>query len=193
MNSYLSIAHRSEGIYKEKGSKFIAIAFPVANEEEVKEALKQVRIEHPSARHHCYAYKINPEQTQIRANDDGEPSSTAGKPILGQIESFGLINVLICVVRYFGGTLLGASGLIRAYRNGAKDALENAEIVSRNVNKTLQVNVKYELLGEWMKIIKDQNWNYTKLEIGENCRFDVEIPLNDLLLFKNKEEELSSK
>lgn len=189
--SYKTISSKSEGVYKEKGSKFLAFAFQVTNEEEIKEALKQLRIEHPSARHHCYAWKINPENTQTRANDDGEPSSTAGKPILGQIESFGLTNVLICVIRYFGGTLLGASGLIKAYRNAAKDALEQADVIEKYVYRTRLVEVKYEFLGEWMKVIKEQGWSYEHLSIGEICKLKLEIPLNEMEIFIRAESEIN--
>lgn len=189
--TYKTISLKSEGVYKEKGSKFLAFAFQVTNEEEVKEALRQLRIEHPSARHHCYAWKINPENIQTRANDDGEPSSTAGKPILGQIESFGLTNVLICVIRYFGGTLLGASGLIKAYRNAAKNALEQADVIEKYVYRTRLVEVRYELLGEWMKVIKEQDWSYEHLSIGEICKLKLEIPLNEMEIFIRAESEIN--
>ena len=134
-DTYKTIEKPSEGLFKDKGSKFISFAFPVDNEEEIKEIVQSIKKEHHSARHHCYAWRLGADQLLFRANDDGEPSSTAGKPILGQIQSFDLTNILIVVVRYFGGTLLGVSGLINAYRNAALDAINQAEIVEKLVEK----------------------------------------------------------
>jgi uncharacterized YigZ family protein len=130
-DSYKTIKKESQGYFKDKGSKFLAFAFPVKSEEEIKEILTRLRKEHHSARHHCYAWRLGSEEITFRANDDGEPSSTAGKPILGQLLSFEVTNILIIVVRYFGGTLLGVSGLINAYKNAAADSLNNAEIIEK--------------------------------------------------------------
>jgi uncharacterized YigZ family protein len=127
-NSYFTIKEASQGVFKDRGSKFLACAFTVIAENEIKEHLSALRKEHPSARHHCYAWRLGAGKEAWRANDDGEPSGTAGKPILGQIQSYDLTNVLIVVVRYFGGTLLGASGLINAYKSAAADAIKNAVI-----------------------------------------------------------------
>jgi uncharacterized YigZ family protein len=129
---YQTIGKESQGFFKDKGSKFYSFAYSVRNEDEVKEILARLRKEHHSARHHCYAWRLGTEEITFRANDDGEPSSTGGKPILGQLQSFNVTNTLIVVVRYFGGTLLGVSGLINAYRNAAADALKNAEIKQKN-------------------------------------------------------------
>ncbi|MDP2112754.1 MAG: YigZ family protein, partial [Bacteroidota bacterium] len=128
-DTYKTIEKPSEGLFKDKGSKFISFAFPVNSEDEIKDIVQSIKKEHHSARHHCYAWRLGADHLHFRANDDGEPSSTAGKPILGQIQSFDLTNILIVVVRYFGGTLLGVSGLINAYRSAALDAINQAEIV----------------------------------------------------------------
>ena len=130
-DNYLSIEKRSEGIYKDRGSKFLAFAFPVYQEDEIKDILAELRKEYHDARHHCYAYRLGASKEIYRVNDDGEPSSSAGKPIFGQIQSNDLSNILIVVVRYFGGTLLGVGGLINAYRSAAADALINASIIER--------------------------------------------------------------
>ena len=128
-DTYLTIKAFSQGLYKEKGSRFIAIAYPVSTQEEIKSILENIRKEHHSARHHCFAWMLGQNRDTFRVNDDGEPSGSAGKPILGQINSFSLTNILIVVVRYFGGKLLGVSGLINAYRSAAESALINAEII----------------------------------------------------------------
>ena len=130
---YKTIKSTSEGIYKEKGSRFVSIAIPLSEVESLKTIIDNIRKEHREARHHCYAYMIGHERTIWRVNDDGEPSGTAGRPIMGQINSYGLTNLIIVVSRYFGGTLLGVSGLINAYRKAAASALQNAEILERTL------------------------------------------------------------
>jgi len=155
-DTYKTISQSSEGIYKEKGSKFISLAYPVTSEDQIREIVQFLKKEHHSARHHCYAWRLGHEKTHFSANDDGEPSSTAGKPILGQIQSFDLTNILIVVVRYFGGTLLGVSGLINAYRNAALDAINQAEIVELLVEQQLLIEFGYESMNEVMKIFKDE-------------------------------------
>ncbi|HOI47993.1 MAG TPA: YigZ family protein, partial [Prolixibacteraceae bacterium] len=130
-DTYKTVSAPSEGLFKDKGSRFISYLYPVTTEEEIKEIIQQVKKAHHSARHHCYAWRLGRENIRFRANDDGEPSSTAGKPILGQLTSFELTNVLLVVVRYFGGTLLGTSGLINAYREAASEAIRNALVETR--------------------------------------------------------------
>lgn len=151
---YFTIPSRGEGIFRDRGSRFIGLAFPVLDEEDVKQALELIRKEHPTARHHCYAYRINPINERWRANDDGEPSSSAGKPILNQLKSMQLLNVLVIVVRYFGGTLLGVPGLIHAYREAAKLALEDTGIVEKQIVQRIQIRCSYTESGELMKWIK---------------------------------------
>jgi uncharacterized YigZ family protein len=167
---YQTIEKESQGYFKDKGSKFHAFAFPVKNEDEVKEILARLRKEHHSARHHCYAWRLGTENTIFRANDDGEPSSTAGKPILGQLQSFNVTNILIVVVRYFGGTLLGVSGLINAYRNAAADALKNAEIKQKIIEKTVILDFTYAELADVMNIVKQENLTIVKTQFEEKCQ-----------------------
>ena len=167
---YQTIEKECQGYFKDKGSKFYAFAFPVNNEDEVKEILALLRKEHYSARHHCYAWRIGTENIIFRANDDGEPSSTAGKPILGQLQSFNVTNILIVVVRYFGGTLLGVSGLINAYRNAAADALKNAEIKQKIIQREVILDFTYTELAEVMNIVKQENLAIVKTQFEERCQ-----------------------
>jgi uncharacterized YigZ family protein len=172
---YQTIEKESQGFFKDKGSKFYSFAYSVRNEDEVKEILTRLRKEHHSARHHCYAWRLGTEEITFRANDDGEPSSTGGKPILGQLQSFNVTNTLIVVVRYFGGTLLGVSGLINAYRNAAADALKNAEIKQKTVEREIIIDFTYNELAEVMNMIKHENLTviYTRFEERCNLAFSV--------------------
>ncbi|MEO6903258.1 MAG: YigZ family protein [Bacteroidia bacterium] len=146
----------TEGLFKNKGSKFLSYAFPVATEEEKKNHLTALRKLHPSARHHCYAFRIRVENNLYRVNDGGEPNNTAGKPILGQIESKELTNILIVVMRYFGGTLLGVSGLINAYKLAAADTLSNATLIEKTVNEMYQITFNYSHMNDVMSIMKEK-------------------------------------
>lgn len=166
---YQTIERESRGTFKDKGSKFFAFAFPVKHEDDVKEILSQLKKEHHSARHHCYAWRIGTEEITFRSNDDGEPSSTAGKPILGQLQSFNVTNILIVVVRYFGGTLLGVSGLINAYRNAAAEALKNAEIIQKTIENEIILNFTYNELAEVMNVIKQENLTIINTRFEEKC------------------------
>jgi uncharacterized YigZ family protein len=170
-DTYLTIKKPSEGVFKDKGSKFLAFAFPVKTEEEIKEILSSIRKQHHIANHHCYAFRLGADKQSFRSNDDGEPSNTAGKPILGQIQSKDLTNILIVVARYFGGTLLGVSGLINAYRQAAADALANAEIIEEIVKEKYKLHFDYLQMNDIMKIIKDE-----KLEIiSQNFELECEL------------------
>jgi uncharacterized YigZ family protein len=153
-DTYKTIVSITEGIYRDKGSKFIAIAIPVTSENEVKLKIAEIKKQYFDARHHCYAYILGYKKSAYRINDDGEPSGTAGKPIHGQILSKDLTNILIVVVRYFGGVKLGVSGLITAYKEAAKAALECAQIVEKTVNETYLVYVNYELMNKVMQLLK---------------------------------------
>jgi len=152
---YKTIEKPSEGIYKNKGSRFLAFSFPIFTEAEVKENLAVLRKRYHDARHHCYAYILGAEKTIYRINDDGEPSGTAGRPIYGQIQSAGLTNILIVVFRYFGGTLLGVRGLIDAYKSAAADALSNAAIVTRYINDIYEISFDYPFMQMINKLLKD--------------------------------------
>ncbi|MBE6333255.1 MAG: YigZ family protein [Bacteroidales bacterium] len=156
-DTYRTITNQSEGLYKEKGSKFIAFAFPVQTEEQIKDYITLLKDEYFDARHHCYAYVLGAKRDKFRMNDDGEPSSTAGKPIYGQILSNDLTDILIVVIRYFGGTKLGVPGLINAYKTAAADAIANAEIVERTVNRVFTIQYDYIVMNSVMKIIKECN------------------------------------
>ncbi|MDD3644249.1 MAG: YigZ family protein [Bacteroidales bacterium] len=156
-SSYKTIAAVAEGVYREKGSKFIAFAIPVKDEEEIKEKLLEIKKKYYDARHHCYAYILDYDQSTYRINDDGEPSGTAGRPIHGQLLSKELTFVLLVVVRYFGGIKLGVSGLIRAYKEASRDALENATIIEKYIKKKFQVTTRYESINSVMNILKSDS------------------------------------
>ena len=172
MNSdtYKTIKSLAEGLYKEKGSRFVAIAIPVSDQEAIKPILDKIRKEHHEARHHCYAYMIGHERTNWRVNDDGEPSGTGGRPILGQINSYGLTNLIIVVSRYFGGTLLGVSGLINAYRSAAASALQNADQVERTLQEYYEITYPYISMNDVMRILKDESINQSQQSFALECR-----------------------
>jgi uncharacterized YigZ family protein len=174
-DTYKTIKAVSWGLYKEKGSKFNAAAFPVTNEPEIKSIIEDVRKEHHDARHNCYAYILGEGGHIWRANDDGEPSGTAGKPILGQIRSYRLTNVLIIVSRFFRGTLLGTSGLINAYRSAAESALSNAEIIDHVVLQTYEITYQFSVMNDVMKIIKDENINHVDHSFDNECKVTVQF------------------
>ena len=182
-DKYKEIKSATTGVYKEKGSKFIAYSFPVYSEENVKEKLEEVKKLEHSARHHCYAYILKPDKSAQRANDDGEPSSTAGKPILGQILSNDLTNILIVVVRYFGGVKLGVPGLIRSYKTAALDAISNSEIITKIIKEQFAVSFKYPQMNEVMRLVKEYN-----LEVV-NTDFQIECNLI-FAVAKSKSEEV---
>lgn len=181
-DEYLTLATPSESFYKEKGSKFLGFAFPVKTEEEVKSRLSDLKNKHHDARHHCYAYLLGPSGDHYRMNDDGEPSSTAGKPILGQIRSHKLTNVFIVVVRYFGGTLLGTSGLIRAYKTAADQAIQNGRIIKKTLQSLYELEFDYELMNEVMKLLHELDVQPYERDFQEKCRFRLGIR-------KNREEK----
>ena len=178
-DTYKTILNPTEGLFKDKGSKFISYAFQVSSEDEIREIVQKIKKNHYSARHHCYAWRLGHEKNQFRANDDGEPSSTAGKPILGQIQSFDLTNILIVVVRYFGGTLLGVSGLINAYRNAAINAINQAEIIEKLVEKQVLIEYDYAAMNEVMKIFKDEKLIQTDSIFDIKCQIRTWIRLSE--------------
>ena len=172
MNSdiYKTITSISHGIYKEKGSRFVSIAIPISDQEEIKPIIDRIKKEHHEARHHSYAYMIGHKRNIWRVNDDGEPSGTAGRPILGQINSFGLTNLIIVVSRYFGGTLLGVSGLLNAYRSAAESALKNAELTEKTVNEYYEISYPYISMNDVMKILKEENIGQSEQSFDIECR-----------------------
>lgn len=174
-DTYLTLKQECEGLYKDKGSRFIAYAFPVSNEELIKNIISQIKKEHHSARHHCYAYRLGADMKTFRANDDGEPSNSAGKPILGQIQSHTLTNVLIVVVRYFGGTLLGVGGLINAYREAAADALANACIIEQMVEVDIETRFEYPYMDQVMRIAKDFGLKIIQQTYDSDCCITLRV------------------
>lgn len=175
-DTYNTIDKLAEGLFKEKGSKFISLAVPVKNEQEVKDKLAEVKKSFHDARHHCYAYRLGIDKSSYRYNDDGEPSGTAGRPIYGQILSKDLTNILIIVVRYFGGTKLGVSGLINAYKLAAKYALENSTIITNNIYDIYRIDFRYEEMNKVMKIIKEFNLNMITQDFDLSCMIKIETP-----------------
>jgi len=172
---YHTIRDAAEGLYKEKGSKFIAIAFPVRDEEEIKHFQDELRKSHHAARHHCYAWKLGMDENNYRANDDGEPGNSAGKPILGQIQKYELTNILIVVVRYFGGTKLGVGGLINAYRSAAEDALHNATIVEKQLHNHYQLLFSYAEMNEVMTLVKEWNLEQYDQQFELSCTMKIAV------------------
>ncbi|MDP5000659.1 MAG: YigZ family protein [Flavobacterium sp.] len=164
-----------EVLFKEKNSKFFGYAYPVTTEEEIKEIIEQLRKVHFSARHWCYAYQIGTEKIQYRANDDGEPNNSAGMPIYGQIQSFDVTNILIVVVRYFGGVKLGVGGLISAYKTAAQMALENAIIIEKTINKHFVISFGYANMNKVMRIIKEKNLQIVSQKMEMDCEIEIAI------------------
>ena len=186
LDTYHTIKSPTEGIFRDRGSKFIAYAFPVFNESDWQDALSSVKKLHPKARHHCYAYRIGTDKNNYRANDDGEPSGTAGRPILGRIDSYGLSNVIVIVVRYFGGTLLGASGLINAYKESTHLALETAKIIEKKVKNIYAISFDYSLMSDVMNAIKKLNIEIThqEFEISALIKIAIQKSLSEETLNK---------
>lgn len=181
MDTYKTIASSvQEVIFKEKSSKFLGYAFPVTSEEEIKAHLEEVKKAHFSARHWCYAWQLGYGTNQrYRANDDGEPNNTAGIPIYGQIQSFELTNILVIVVRYFGGIKLGVGGLVQAYKTTAQLTLQEAEIEEKLITEELRIRFEYPLMNKVMRVVKEQNLNITRQLLTENCELLLAIRQND--------------
>lgn len=175
-DNYLTLKKHSRGIYRDRGSRFIGLAWPVDSVEPIREIVDSVRKEYHDARHHCYAYMIGADRLTWRVNDDGEPSGSAGKPILGQINSAGLTNVLIVVVRYFGGTLLGVSGLIHAYRTAAAEAIKNSGIITMTLMDYFRLSFPYAAMNDVMRILKEENAGQTDQSFGLDCSITIQIP-----------------
>lgn len=177
-DTYRSIASRSSGLFKDNGSRFIAFAYPVETEEEIKVLLDGLRKEYHDARHHCYAYRLGLDGSKWRANDDGEPSGSAGRPILGQIDSAGLSDILVVVVRYFGGIKLGIPGLIRAYRTSTADALSHATVMEKTAGKNYSVKFPYLSMNDVMKTVKDLSLPQKNQFFGECCSIELRVRLS---------------
>ncbi len=189
-DTYNTISRISEGFYKEKGSKFIAFAYPVNNEEEIKAHIEQLKKEYYDARHHVYAWRLGYDDKCFRANDDGEPANSSGMPVLGQIRSFELTNILIVVVRYFGGTKLGVPGLINAYKTSAKEAIENNTIVEKQITETFRILFTYEDMNNVMRKLKELNLSPTSTQFEIDCQLQLDIRLGAIETFKQQFESL---
>lgn len=174
-DTYLTIASATEANFRDRGSKFLGYAFPVQSEEEIKQHLQDLKKQYPDATHHCYAWKLGASGIAYRANDDGEPAGSAGKPILGQLQSRRLTNTLVVVVRYFGGSLLGVPGLINAYKTAAGSALEKAEIINKTVNDIYKVNFPYILMNDIMKIIRDEGLKIISQHSDNECEVTFSV------------------
>ncbi len=175
-DTYRTITKPSpETLYKEKGSKFLGYAFPVTNEEQIKEHIEALRKEHHNARHWCYAWQLGKNYDQYRANDDGEPSNSAGMPIYGQIQSFDVTNVLVVSVRYFGGTKLGVGGLIQAYKTSAQLALEASNIVERTIDVVYRLHFDYPEMNIVMRLIKEEDLRIINQDLALDCKIDIAV------------------
>jgi uncharacterized YigZ family protein len=174
-DTYKTVEKTSEGVFRDRGSKFIAYIFPIRSEEETKELLQKVKSEHPKARHHCWAYRLSPDRSVFRLNDDGEPSGTAGRPILNTLLSFEVTNVFAVVVRYFGGTLLGVPGLINAYKSATIEALQMANIIEKTVNDIYEVEFEYLNMNDVMRIIKEENLELLNQQFDNECKLELSV------------------
>ena len=185
-DTYKTIATTSEGVFRDKGSKFIAYAYPISSDDEVKTIIQKLRNDHPKARHFCWALRLSPDRSLFRIQDDGEPSGTAGRPILNTLLSADLTNILIVVVRYFGGTLLGVPGLINAYKSAAVDAINQATIIDKTVNDIYQIEFDYLVMNEVMRLMKEQQLNILDQNFDNTCSIKLEIRQANLNTIINK-------
>ena len=190
-HTYLTLAAPSEGLFKEKGSKFIGLAFPVSTEDEVRAILQQIKQQYYDARHHCYAFMLGARQQHYRSSDGGEPAHTAGTPILGQIRSRNLTNVLVLVVRYFGGTKLGVPGLIAAYKAAAADALDNGLVIEEEETQQLEIRFPYSAMSQVMRLQKDSGGVVASSDFQEQCYLLLTVPLGAAQTLTHELEKLA--
>lgn len=174
-DTYKTISEKSESVFRDRGSKFIGYAFPLHTEDEVKGILQHIRSEHPKARHFCWALRLSPDRAVFRIQDDGEPSGTAGRPILNAMLSADVTNILIVVVRYFGGTLLGVPGLINAYKTAAVEAIKEAQVIEKTVNDIYEADFEYLAMNDVMKLLKDEQLSILKQRFDNQCNIRFEI------------------
>ncbi|SDM78620.1 uncharacterized protein, YigZ family [Daejeonella rubra] len=174
-DTFKTILNPSEGIFRDRGSRFIAYLYPIHSEAEIKDIIAELKSMHPKARHHCWAMRLSPDRTIFRINDDGEPSGTAGRPILNTLLSYDLTNILAVVVRYFGGTLLGVPGLINAYKTATVEAINQSEIVEKTVDLIFKIEFGHPAMNEVMKVIKEENLKIFNQSFDLKCSFELEI------------------
>lgn len=191
-DTYRSIEAASEGLFKDNGSRFIALAYPVESEDQVKEIVAGLKKEYHDARHHCYAYRLGHRGDRFRANDDGEPSGSAGRPILGQIDAAGLSDILVVVVRYFGGIKLGIPGLIRAYKTSTADALAKAGVVEKVAGLSFRVRYDYLDMNAVMKVLKDLSLPVSGQIFDTQCSVDVRVRLTIVETFRERMGQIGS-
>lgn len=188
-DTYLTITQPCEGTFKDRGSKFIAFTYPIKSETQVKAIVAKLKAEHTKANHHCFALRLTPDRSVFRVNDDGEPSGTAGRPILNTLLSKNLTNILVVVVRYFGGTLLGVPGLINAYRSATEEALKAANIIEKTVNDVYGIRFEYAGMNDVMRIVKNENLAITHQQFDTVCELKLEVRKSQvekvLALFNN--------
>lgn len=189
-DTYFTIEEPAEGIFRDKGSKFIAYAYPFKDENKLKEIIAELKALHPKARHHCWAYRMTPDRTVFRINDDGEPSGTAGRPILNVLLSKDVTNILVVVVRYFGGTLLGVPGLINAYKTATLEALAEASIIEKTVNDVYQIDFEYLAMNDVMRVIKDEDIAVLNQQFDNACNMTVEMRKMQVNSFVQKMEKI---
>lgn len=174
-DTYLTIEKPAEGDFRDRGSKFLSFAYPVNSEADIKPVLAQLKIKHPKANHHCWAMRLGTDRSVFRINDDGEPSGTAGRPILNVLLSKNITNIIVIVVRYFGGTLLGVPGLINAYRTAAEEALLRANIIEKTINDIYTIGFEYQYMNEVMRIIKEDSLTVLNQQFDNNCSVKISI------------------
>lgn len=191
-DTYKTISAPSEGIFRDKGSKFIAYAFPIQTEIEIKTHLQQVKDLHPKARHYCWAYRFTPDRNYFKINDDGEPSGTAGRPILNTLLSYDVTNCFVVVVRYFGGTLLGVPGLINAYKTATKEALDVANIVEKTVNHVYLISFDYLHMNDVMRIVKEESIEILQQQFDMACEMQISVRKNTIEKVLEKLEKIES-
>lgn len=188
-DTYRSIIAPSEGLYKDNGSRFIALAYPVETLEQIRDIIDSIKKEYHDARHHCYAYKLGLDGSVFRSSDDGEPSGSAGRQILGQIDSAGLSDILVVVVRYFGGIKLGIPGLIRAYKTSTSDALGKASVIDKVAGANFRISFDYVEMNNVMKVLKDLNLPQSNQSFDNQCSIDVRVRLSQMDDFLNRIEK----
>ena len=174
-DTYKTIEAPSEGLFRDKGSKFIALAYPFSDESKLKDILSEIKSAHPKARHYCYAYRLSMDRSVFRINDDGEPAGSAGRPILNMLLSSDLTNILVVVVRYFGGTLLGIPGLINAYKSATQEAIANAAIIEKHQKDCYHIHFDYLQMNDVMRIIKDDNLDIENQVFDNDCKMEIAI------------------
>ena len=191
-DTYKTISVASEGVFKDKGSKFIAYAYPISSDDEVKNILQNLRSEHPKARHFCWALRISPDRTVFRIQDDGEPSGTAGRPILNTLLSADITNILIVVVRYFGGTLLGVPGLINAYKTAAAESIKEANVIEKTVNDIYEITFDYLAMNDVMRLMKDEQLNIIDQNFDTSCVIKFEVRKASLNIVLGKLDKIDN-